>query len=61
MNKPIVASTPAGSFLGLNGHHRFLEAVAALAWAAMVETLNLKGAYQKLHSIDCVLLVATQP
>lgn len=38
----------AGSGPGL--HHRFL-AVVALA-EARVETRNLKGAYQKLHSID---------
>lgn len=49
-----------GSGLDLNEHHRFLELVAALAEAAMVEMLSLEGAYQKLHSIDCSLLVASQ-
>lgn len=47
-NRRIAASMHAGSGPGL--HHRFL-AVVALA-EARVETRNLKGAYQKLHSID---------
>jgi hypothetical protein len=50
---------PAGSSLDLSEHHRFLEVVVALAGAAMVETLNLKGAYQMLHSIDYYSLVTT--
>lgn len=47
-NRQTAANTHAGSNPGL--HHRFL-AVVALA-EARVETQNLKGAYQKLHSID---------
>lgn len=48
-SRQIAASTHVGSYPGW--HHRFL-AVAALA-EARVETHYLRGAYQKLHSIDC--------